>query len=1187
MARSGSSTYDSGAQGTIVGAVKRAAALDTTYARGISLANSGKVLTCQAYEKSGEDIVRLGGAVLGSGTTYAVRVSLDFDSRQVLDHACTCPAHAKYAGMCKHTVALALNYLYMVGLYDGHLANPCAIQYVDKPPVPSAAAFQRPPAPAPRPAPKPVPKTSPQIEKLVNGYADQAQRASRRMLAQAVEPTDVSLPPVELECTIKDGGSVWRSGHYDDIWNLGLRVVRGKAGYVVKNINELVEAWQSGLTITYGKNLSFAHRKEAFSDTANQLLELLARVVEVQRSVYDAQLSRNSYYHSYSQPSARELPLSTGQLAELARMYEGRQLTYERETYEMRRGYYKKRAALTVRIENPHPTVRIEHDAAEGVWHLMVGPEHLDYLGDDRVLCMVMGDVLYVCDEAFANDLGVFFQALLPMHEPLNITEEDMPGFCAAVLPALRTHVQLDAPDDIEAFLPPVASFEFHIAQEEDKIVCHPTVVYDGERLDLYADVYQQQVVRHVEREMMAQQVVRAYFPFGDHRTPNYSNPLPGPPPRGGQPRARLGISYYSPSPIFEGDPWFAKDNDDAYYLLFSEGLAKLSELGDVYLSERLRRVTVREAPSVQVEANVSGGLLDLSVDAEDMDPAELMAYLASYRRRQRYVRLNNGDIVKLDGSIATVVGLVDGLGISDTDLASGTTSLPANRTLFVDAMLKRAEGIGFSRNAAFRRIVRDFETIADADYSVPSSIVATLRPYQDEGFRWLCTLGSMGFGGILADDMGLGKTLQAMAYLAHAREQGADLPALVVCPASLVYNWSAEFARFAPQMEVCVVAGSKSVRMAAIAAAPDSDVLVTSYDLMKRDIDAYVDQQFCCVVLDEAHYIKNANTQVARAAKRLVCDMRLALTGTPIENRLTELWSIFDFLMPGVLGTRDSFVRRFATPISGGDEAAAERLRRLVSPFVLRRLKRDVLRDLPDKNENVMSAVLAGEQDKLYRASAQRLRMQVEHQLPEEFAGMRLQVLAELTKLRQICCDPHLAFENYHGGSAKLDMCMELVSSAVDGGHQLLLFSQFTTMLERIAARLDAAGISYLTLTGATPKQRRQQLVEQFQAGGASVFLISLKAGGVGLNLTAADIVIHYDPWWNVAAEDQATDRTHRIGQTREVSVFKLIAQGTIEEKIVQMQQDKRALADAVIGGEGVGTTTITRDDILALLEG
>ena len=370
-------------------------------------------------------------------------------------------------------------------------------------------------------------------------------------------------------------------------------------------------------------------------------------------------------------------------------------------------------------------------------------------------------------------------------------------------------------------------------------------------------------------------------------------------------------------------------------------------------------------------------------------------------------------------------------------------------------------------------------------------------------------------------------------------------------------------------------------------AIADEHNVVVTSYDLMRRDIDEYVEQDFARVVLDEAQYIKNPLTQVARAAKRLPAGVRFALTGTPIENRLSELWSIFDFLMPGLLGTRESFAKRFESPVEHAEGDSAARLQALVSPFVLRRVKEDVVADLPEKIEDTVMAQLTGEQRKLYLANQDRIAQQVQHRESSEFKKDKLKVLAELTKLRQICCDPRLHYEDYKAGSAKLDTCMELVHGALDGGHRILLFSQFTGMLDIIGKRLAKEDIAFLKLTGASSKESRAKMVAQFQAGEVPVFLISLKAGGVGLNLTAADVVIHYDPWWNVAAQDQATDRAHRIGQQHTVTVYKLIAKDTIEERIMQMQESKRDLVNSVLGGDGISSALFTREDVLALLGG
>lgn len=363
-------------------------------------------------------------------------------------------------------------------------------------------------------------------------------------------------------------------------------------------------------------------------------------------------------------------------------------------------------------------------------------------------------------------------------------------------------------------------------------------------------------------------------------------------------------------------------------------------------------------------------------------------------------------------------------------------------------------------------------------------------------------------------------------------------------------------------------------------------DALVTSYDLLKRDIDEYEGKQFSYQIIDEAQYIKNQTTAAAKAVKVVNSQVRYALTGTPIENRLSELWSIFDFLMPGFLFSYENFRKDYEAPITREqDEEATVQLRRMVSPFILRRLKKDVLKDLPDKLEEVQYAHMEETQRHVYEGQVVRMREKLEKQTDESYQKSKLQVLAELTKIRQICCDPSLLFENYHGESAKRLACMELIASAIEGGHRMLVFSQFTSMLELLEQDLDADKIPYYKITGATPKEERMRLVKAFNEGDTPVFLISLKAGGTGLNLTGADVVIHYDPWWNQAVQNQATDRAHRIGQEKVVSVYRLIVKDSIEEKILQMQETKANLADEILSGEMGGLTGLTRDELMALL--
>ena len=517
---------------------------------------------------------------------------------------------------------------------------------------------------------------------------------------------------------------------------------------------------------------------------------------------------------------------------------------------------------------------------------------------------------------------------------------------------------------------------------------------------------------------------------------------------------------------------------------------------------------------------------------------------------------------------------------------------------------LSKENGISYiHKNKDFKQLVRNMKSVEDCDYDVPQSLQDVMREYQKSGYQWLRVLHENGFGGILADDMGLGKTLQIIAFLQAKYEavnneseanvdkkvgavQGKIGRTLIVCPASLVYNWQSEIERFAPNLHPIMITGDAVQRKILVTQSQENDILVTSYDLLKRDIENYENIEFFCEIIDEAQFIKNQNTQAAKAVKMIQAGTKFALTGTPMENRLSELWSIFDYLMNGFLFSYKQFKEELEEPIvSKKDEAALLRLRRMITPFILRRLKKDVLKDLPDKLEEVVYAKMAKIQQDLYDANVQKMKMILAKQSDQEFRENKLQLLAELTRLRQICCNPLLIYENYDGTSAKVEVCMELLHNAIEGGHKVLLFSQFTSMLDLLEQTAQQEGISFYKLTGHTSKEERIRMVNAFNKDDTQIFLISLKAGGTGLNLTSADIVIHFDPWWNLAAQNQATDRTHRIGQKNVVTVYKLIAKGTIEEKIVKLQDAKQELADQVLGGENMDKTTLSREDLMELL--
>jgi superfamily II DNA or RNA helicase len=456
-----------------------------------------------------------------------------------------------------------------------------------------------------------------------------------------------------------------------------------------------------------------------------------------------------------------------------------------------------------------------------------------------------------------------------------------------------------------------------------------------------------------------------------------------------------------------------------------------------------------------------------------------------------------------------------------------------------------------------------------------PPGLRATLRPYQLRGWSWLQFLGEQEMGAVLADDMGLGKTVQALASLEAERGSG---PSLVVAPTSVLRNWQSEAQRFTPDLRVIILhGGDRSARLQELRTG-EADLAITSYAILRRDIDELAGLPFRTVVLDEAQAIKNPDSQTARAARRLQAQRRIALTGTPLENRVSELWSLMEFLNPGFFGSRQRFEERLAGPAAQGDKRAVELIRRRIAPFVLRRLKEEVAPDLPPRTETVLHCPLSEDQQRHYEAVRQAAITGL-RQPPDPTQGggrmgnRRMQVLTALTRLRQAACHPALL----PGGppdadSAKLDRLLELLPPLIESGHKALVFSQWTSLLDLVEPRLLRAGIPFLRLDGST--RDRSTVVEHFQSsGGPPIFLISLKAGGTGLNLTAADHVFHLDPWWNPAVERQATDRAHRIGQTRPVFAWKLVSEGTVEERILALQQRKQGLADAVLSGTGSGS--------------
>jgi superfamily II DNA or RNA helicase len=620
--------------------------------------------------------------------------------------------------------------------------------------------------------------------------------------------------------------------------------------------------------------------------------------------------------------------------------------------------------------------------------------------------------------------------------------------------------------------------------------------------------------------------------------------------------------------------------NGDAAIRFWSEGLAELPDTWDLFVPEDLVDTQIRHKP-IGVFAKVTSGMdwlnVKLSWESEGVgvDRNELRRCLAEGKK---YVRLSDGSFAPFDAE--SVKAMME-REVELLTAAGKTGRLPLAQAGRVQELLQGVQGQSVTAGARelFQKL-GDIEEIGSM--KKPRALKATLRPYQEAGLSWLKFIHDIGSGGVLADDMGLGKTVQTIALLLTVRQEEKPLSVLIVAPTSVVTNWQRELERFSPTLSVALWHGAD--RKDQIEAVKKAEVVITSYALLRRDEDFLATLDLTYAILDEAQHIKNPMSATAAAAKRLKARRRLALTGTPIENRLSEIWSIFDYVSPGLLGPLDKFEQRFSRPIEAGDYKTAQRLRATIHPFILRRTKAEVAKDLPEKIETDQICDLTGDQRVVYQQVLSEVRAQVLGEVERNgLAKSQLQILAGLTRLRQAACDPRLLglprdFDDEDSG--KLVALRELVQNAIEGGHKVLVFSQFVMMLKIIEKAMKEDSVPYEYLDGST--KDRAERVERFQTDpSVPVFLISLKAGGTGLNLTAADTVIHFDPWWNPAVEQQATDRAHRIGQSKVVTAYRLVAAGTIEEKIQLLKGKKRELVASVLSEDQGGAKKLTKADL------
>ncbi|MBB6636947.1 DEAD/DEAH box helicase [Cohnella thailandensis] len=631
-------------------------------------------------------------------------------------------------------------------------------------------------------------------------------------------------------------------------------------------------------------------------------------------------------------------------------------------------------------------------------------------------------------------------------------------------------------------------------------------------------------------------------------------------------------------------DSGYVMAEEETEYDFLYHRLPKLEKLAQVYATTAVKlRLHPSPAPiSVKVDTSERTDWLEFRFELDGIRESELREIVKALQEKRKYYRLPEGTLLSLESpSFQDVMRLLDEAAIRTNEWHNSRARVPLARALLLSDALERDRNGAVRLGKSVRKLLENMRNPDLLEHEVPESLSPILRDYQKFGYQWMKTLARYHFGGVLADEMGLGKTLQSIAFLVSVLPEirSSGTPALVVCPASLVYNWRNELRKFAPNAKAVIVDGPADQRLARMKDADGlaPDILITSYPLLRKDYRRYRARTFHTLILDEAQNFKNDATQTAKAVKSLSARHKFALTGTPIENNLTELWSIYDAVFPELFADRDRFFELLPVEVS-----------KRVRPFLLRRLKSDVLRDLPDKIESERSSELLPEQKKLYVAYLAELRAEaVKHLKDRDHRRNRIRILAGLTRLRQLCCHPALFVEGYRGGSAKLEQLLELIEEGLASGRRILIFSQFTKMLDLIGKELTDRALPYFRLDGETPPAQRVELSERFNEGENSLFLVSLKAGGTGLNLTGADTVILYDLWWNPAVEAQATDRAHRIGQKKVVQVIRMVAEGTIEERMTELQQRKLHLIDQILEPSGEEPfSALTEDDLRELLQ-
>lgn len=911
--------------------------------------------------------------------------------------------------------------------------------------------------------------------------------------------------------------------HVDEKLYVSFRIGAQKK-YVLKDIETFLERIENHIYYKYGKQLEFVHCMEAFDERSRKQITLLKQWCEERQQ---AHLEYNGYYYGYSRIT-RSLALSENEIDAFFDLYDGQDTEFTLIKTERR---------IRILVQEEGDLLHFSYDDEK----LIVGNKHLytitQEVGQTVELCQITLDSEGKT-MSFLNDIT---------SNVLYIEKKEYAAFYKYVISDIQPYLDIIGLECLKELPEPYSVIKLYGDIDANGQMYIKLNYYneEGERGEGFDD---NPITSY------AQDVVEAYIK-----------------------------SYASIIDYDAHIAYFDMDREDAYTFVL-EGLSFLNSYCEIYVSDALKNLEKEHHYTIQVGVRIENDLLGIDIQSLEIPKEELSAVLRSYRRKRKFYRLKNGNLLNLNSpQLKELDDMLESYHLSGNDLVDGKATMEAYRLFSMNDKANQAQYLDIQRSAQFQAKIDQFYSSKNKSYPLPSPYDKILRDYQKEGVQWLSMMRDSGFNGILADDMGLGKTLQVIALL-DSKVSGKT--SIVICPASLIYNWEDEIHRFSKTLKCKCICGNVKQRAQGIASYSQYDVLLTSYDYIRRDIELYEAMTFYYVILDEAQYIKNQKTRNALCVKKLKAEHKLALTGTPIENSLAELWSIFDFLMPDYLFNYHYFQAHYESEIvKNHNEEVQQKLKKLVAPFVLRRNKKEVLRELPDKIEQNYIIDFSEEENKLYVAHLAQVNRELSQMVNMQSTD-KITILAMLTKLRQLCCEPRLVFENIHEPSSKLKACIHLIQTLKENKQKVLLFSSFTSMLELIADELYKEGISYYILTGATNKEERRELVERFQNDSTTVFLISLKAGGTGLNLTSAEAVIHYDPWWNQSAQNQATDRAYRIGQRKKVQVFKLVMKNSIEEKIQKLQLMKKELADMFVENNETNLAKMSKEELLSLFE-